>query len=75
MNGKIVLSDIPPEAWEKHIIGGARAEFTKLLDGLNSLVTAWADDTLNDKTFARQLTQRLDSIRRFITIKKNGETK
>ena len=75
MNGKIVLSDIPLEAFEQQVIGGARVNFIKMLDGLDSLVIAWAGDSINDKTFARQLTQKLDELRRFIAIKKNGEKK
>lgn len=67
------LSDIPPEAFEQQIIGGARANFIKMLDGLNSLVDAWTRDGMGDKSFTRSITQRLDELRRFIAIKKNGE--
>jgi len=75
MNGKKFLNvgDIPPEVFEQQVIGGARTNFIKMLDGLESLVDAWTREALNDKSFARSITKRLDELRRFIAIKKNGE--
>ena len=77
MNGKKFLNvgDIPPEVFEQQVIGGARTNFIKMLDGLESLVDAWTREALNDKSFTRSITQRLSELRRFITIKNTGEKK